>query len=127
MILLDTVTFLWIIIGSKKLSQKAASIFSDKTKNIYLSSVSAWEIIVKYKLGKLQLPLNPLEYISSRRYIHGIESLPLEEIDVLELNKLPETHGDPFDRMLVCQARSRNLTILTPDKMIKDYPVKTAW
>src|SRR3989344_6085897 len=125
MILLDTVVFLWIITGSKKLSKKAAEIFISKNNKIYLSTASVWEIIVKYKLGKLPLPSNPAEYIPKRRLIHGIDSLPLEETDVIELWKLPDLHKDPFDRMLVCQARARDLIILTPDKLIRNYPVKS--
>ena len=127
MILLDTVVFLWIITGSKKLSKKAAEIFISKNNKIYLSTASVWEIIVKYKLGKLPLPSNPAEYIPKRRLIHGIDSLPLEETDVIELWKLPDLHKDPFDRMLVCQARARDLIILTPDKLIRNYPVKSDW
>jgi|SRR3989344_3010576 len=127
MILLDTVTFLWIITGSKRLSQKAKEIYLDKKNKVYFSSVSFWEIIVKYALGRLPLPSRPTEYIPKQRYIHGIETLPLEEGDVFELESLPRIHDDPFDRMLICQARARNLTILTPDKIIQTYPVKTTW
>jgi len=127
MILLDTATFLWIIVGSKKLSQKAKDIYLDKKNEVYLSSVSVWEIIVKYALGRLPLPSRPVEYIPKQRFIHGIKTLPLEESDVVELEGLPKIHDDPFDRMLICQARARNLTILTPDKVIQKYPVKTTW
>ena len=127
MILLDTATFLWIITGSERLTKNAKKIYFDKKNKIYLSSVSVWEIIVKYKLGRLPLPLRPLDYIPKQRYIHGIESLPLEETDVIELESLPKIHDDPFDRMLICQARARNLIILTPDKTIQKYPVKTSW
>lgn len=127
MILLDTVTFLWIIKGSKRLSQKAKRLYLDKKNKIYLSSVSVWEMVVKYKLGKLPLPNSPAQFIPKQRYIHGIEPLPLEENDTLELEALPNIHFDPFDRMLICQARARNLTILTSDNLIHSYPVKTAW
>lgn len=127
MILLDTVTFLWIITGAKHLSKPAKIAYLDKKNTIYLSSISVWEIIVKYKLGRLPLPVPPLEFIPKQRYVHGIKSLPLTENDALELNQLPKIHNDPFDRMLVCQARIQNMTILTPDKLIRSYPVKTSW
>ena len=125
MILLDTVTFLWLITGSSELSKTAKEIYLDKENHIYLSSVSVWEIIVKYKLGRLPLPERPATYIPKQRYIHGIEPLPLDENEVTELESLPKIHTDPFDRMLVCQALARDLTILTPDKLIQKYPVKT--
>lgn len=127
MILLDTATFLWLITGSKRLSPKAKELYLNKKKNIYLSSVSVWEMVVKYQLGRLPLPLPPVQFIPKQRFIHGIESLPLEENDIFELESLPKIHNDPFDKMLVCQARSRNLTILTSDKLIRSYPVKTEW
>ena len=127
MILLDTVTFLWIIQSSKRLSQKAKRMYLDENNKVYLSSVSVWEMEVKYKLGKLPLPSSPSQFIPKQRFLHGIESLPLEENDTLELEVLPNIHNDPFDRMLICQARARNLTILTNDKLIRSYPVKTAW
>ena len=127
MMLLDTVTFLWLITGASELSKRAKQIYLDKENHIYLSSVSVWEIIVKYKLGRLPLPERPATFIPKQRYIHGIEPLALEENDVIELESLPKIHADPFDRMLICQALSRNLTILTPDKLIQNYPVKTEW
>lgn len=127
MILLDTVTFLWIITGSKKLSLHARKAFLDKKNKVYLSSVSVWEIIIKHKLGRLPLPDKPSIYIPKQRFIHGIKELNLNERDVIELENLPKVHEDPFDRMLICQAIARNLTILSPDKLIKSYPVKTVW
>jgi PIN domain nuclease of toxin-antitoxin system len=125
--LLDTVTFLWIITGSENLSKKAKEIYLNNNNKVYLSSVSVWEIIVKYKLGKLPLPDKPAKYIPAQRKLHAVETLPLEENDVAELEKLNSLHNDPFDRMLVYQARARGLTIITPDRLIHQYPVKTKW
>ena len=84
-------------------------------------------MVVKYKLGRLPLPSPPDQYLPQQRYLHGVDPLPIEENDVLELQKLLDIHNNPFDRMLTCQAISRNLTILTPDKTIHKYPVKTQW
>ena len=127
MILLDSVTFLWIVNGSKKLSRRAKSIYLNRDKKVYLSSVSVWEMTVKYKLGRLPLPSIPSEYIPRQRILHGIEALTLEESDIFELESLPFIHNDPFDRMLICQAKRRNLTILTPDTIFKKYSVLTQW
>lgn len=92
-----------------------------------MSSVSAWEIIVKHGLGRLPLPRPPHEFVPEQRRRHRIEALALDEIAVLQLAKLPDHHRDPFDRMLVCQAAAHGLTILTPDPEIARYPVPTAW
>lgn len=88
---------------------------------------SAWEIIVKNKLGKLPLPEPAHDFVHHWRVRHHIETLPLDEPSVLQLSRLPEYHKDPFDRILICQAIANSLTILTPDEHITRYPVRTEW
>ena len=67
------------------------------------------------------------QFIPQQRERHGIDSLSLEENATGHLPKLPALHKDPFDRMLICQAIQHELTILTPDPLITQYPVRTAW
>ena len=126
-ILLDTCTFLWLITDDIALSAAARNVFSNPDNDIYLSAVSVWEIAVKHSLGKLPLPTSPDRFIPAQRERHGITSLPLEEQAVLYLSKLPLLHRDPFDRALVCQAIHHELTLLTPDPLITQYAVRTAW
>lgn len=126
-ILLDTCTFLWVVADSKDLSDNARRLFADPDNDVYLSVASAWEIIVKHNLGKLPLPEPPHDFVRNNRILHRIESLPLEEEAVLQLSRLPEYHKDPFDRILICQAIAGSMTILTPDRHITQYPVRTEW
>lgn len=126
-ILLDTCTFLWLILGSSELSANAKTIFSDADNMVYLSAVSVWEIAVKNALGKLPLPGPMGSFILEQRLRHEIGELALDESAVLELSNLPDFHRDPFDRMLVCQAIRYGMSILTPDPMIGKYPVKVIW
>jgi len=126
-ILLDTVAFLWAVTDAPELSDDARELFADPGNEVYLSSVSAWEISVKNALGKLPLPDSPARYVPAQRRQHGIETLHLDEEAALRLNRLPVLHKDPFDRMLVCQAIAQDLVILTPDRLIAQYPVRTAW
>ena len=126
-LLLDTCTFLWVVQGSDELSARARELFADPTNEVYLSVVSAWEIGVKNAMGRLPLPQSPERYLPALRERHGIESLALDEAAVLQVTKLPSRHRDPFDRMLVCQAIVHGLTIVTPDPLISQYPVPTAW
>jgi len=126
-ILLDTCTFLWITSDASELSMNARKIFREPDNRIYLSSVSAWEIAVKYALGKLPLPEKPSVFVPEQRELHYIESLPLYERESLRSDELPQLHRDPFDRMLICQAIEDDLILLTPDPMIRQYSVKTAW
>ena len=126
-ILLDTCTFLWIVTDAPELSARARELFQDASNAVYLSAVSAWEIAVKYTLGRLPLPETPERFVGPMRTRHGIEPLPLEEEAVLMLPRLPELHRDPFDRMLVCQALTHQLVLLTPDALIRQYPARVVW
>ncbi len=126
-ILLDTCTFLWIVSGGPEMSDTASRLFSDPGNEVYLSVASAWEIIVKNKLGKLPLPDPPHEFIKKWRTRHEIDSLPLNEAAVLQLSRLPDYHKDPFDRIIICQAIAGGMVILTPDPRITKYPIRSEW
>lgn len=126
-ILLDTCAFLWLTTDAPELSDKARVLFQNTDNAVYLSSVSVWEIIVKHQLSKLSLPSAAAEFIKQQCEKHFIEFLSLDEKAVFHLSQLPNHHRDPFDRMLVCQAIAHDLTVLTSDELIMQYPVATAW
>jgi PIN domain nuclease of toxin-antitoxin system len=126
-ILLDTCAFLWLTTDAPELSEKAKILFQNTQNAVYLSSVSAWEIIVKHQLGKLPLPNAPEDFIKQQCEKHFVEYLALDEKAVFQLGRLPNHHRDPFDKMLICQAISDDLTILTSDQLISQYPVSTVW
>lgn len=127
--LLDTNVFLWLLLDSPELSAEARRITRDPDNEIYLSVVSVWEILVKHRLGKLPLPneVEPAAFLRRERLRHGIEILALDEEAVGTLTRLPDYHRDPFDRMLVCQAISASMILLTPDPQIQRYPVRARW
>ncbi|WNZ23108.1 type II toxin-antitoxin system VapC family toxin [Leptolyngbya sp. NK1-12] len=122
-ILLDTHIFLWFISGDTQLSTDVRDAMRDPDNEVYLSSVSVWEAIVKYQLGKLPLPEPPETYLPRQRNLHQIASLALDESSVIQLAKLPPLHRDPFDRMLICQALQNGLTIATVDAAVRAYSV----
>jgi PIN domain nuclease of toxin-antitoxin system len=126
-LLLDTCTFLWAATGDPAVPDRVRARLRDPDERVVLSAVSAWEICVKFALGKLPLPEPPDRYIADRRVRLAIAPLPLEETDVLPLVKLPALHRDPFDRALVAQAIARGLTIVTPDAAVRAYPCLTWW
>lgn len=125
--LLDTCTFLWIVSGDPRLSERAASVFMDPENHIFLSSVCCWEIAVKTRLGQLELPADPSEFIPEQRERHGIAPLALNEGAALVSARLPDIHPDPFDRMLICQALEGGYTLITPDHAFRRYPVRVLW
>ena len=126
-ILLDTATFLWVAIDSPRLSATAGRVVRDPGNEVFLSAVSAWEIGVKHGLGNLLLPKRPESLVPEIRSAYGIKPLPLEEESTFQIGRLPKLHRDPFDRMLICQAIVHGLCILTPDELIRQYPVRTLW
>lgn len=126
-LLLDTCSFLWIIWDAPDLSDTARTLFSDPDNDVYLSTVSSWEIALKYRLGKLPLPDDPDLLVPRHRDRHGIVPLPLDELSALRSHRLPDLHRDPFDRMLISQAITGGMTIVTPDHAISAYPVPTIW
>ena len=122
-LLLDTCIFLWFISGDKRLTDSLRELICDPHNEIFLSTVSIWESIVKHQLGKLPLPMPPAEYLPEQRKRHHISSLPLDEDSVVRLSNLPDFHRDPFDRMLICQAIQHRLALVTTDSIIRSYPV----
>jgi PIN domain nuclease of toxin-antitoxin system len=126
-ILLDTCAFLWITTDSEHVTETARAAFRDPGNQIYLSAVSAWEITIKHSAGRLRLPETPAKFIPRRRTDYSLISLPFDEGSALHEAKLPRLHGDPFDRMLICQAMMHGLVLMTPDEMISQYPVRTLW
>lgn len=126
-LLLDTCTFLWILTDARELSMKARQLAINPGNDVYLSAASSWEISIKHGLGRLTLPAPPELFVPQQREHHGIEPLALDEESVLYVHRLPALHRDPFDRALVCQAIVHGLTILTPDPLVTQYPVRCLW
>lgn len=129
-LLLDTCAFLWAAQSPEKLPPQIADILADSSNTLFLSSVSLWEILVSHMRGRT-LPLkvtgSPEQYFVELRKRLGIESLPVYEAAAAQLIKLPPIHQDPFDRLLICQAIEHGLTLVTADRHIRKYPIRTLW
>ncbi len=119
-LILDTCVFFWILGDSEKLSPEVKNIIQ-KNSPCYLSSISLAEIEIKRSIGKLDIPDNYRSYID----LSGLKELEYSFEDSVVLNSLTFHHKDPFDRMLIAQALSRNITIMTSDKIFAKYPLKT--
>lgn len=125
--LLDTHTFLWWITDDPRLSSGVRRIIGDGENKLFLSAASGWEMAIKAGIGKLELPGDPESFISEQLAVNAIEPLPVQMIHALHVHSLPVFHRDPFDRLLIAQARLENLPILTADPEIGRYPVETIW
>lgn len=115
--LLDTNIFLWSLNDDRRLKHNIRKILKDPLNEIYVSVASGWEISVKHRLGKLPLKTTLLECF--RKSTFKVLNINLEHI--LQLDKLPSHHKDPFDRILISQAKVENLTLITSDQKFRKY------
>ena len=110
-----------MVLDPGRLSPPASKLIQNPSNELYLSAVSAWEISVAHGLGRLSFIVPVEQFVPTQRILHGVNSLPLTEADAIRLVTLPMIHKDPFDRMLICQSISGDLTLLTPDANIWRY------
>jgi PIN domain nuclease of toxin-antitoxin system len=125
--LLDTHTFLWWVLDDPQLSPLCRQIIADGSNTIYFSAASAWEIAIKYQIGKLALPDLPEPYVTSRVALNSFQILAIELSHALHIPELPMLHRDPFDRILIAQSQKENMSLLTADPLIAQYSVQTLW
>jgi len=125
--LLDTHVFLWWITNSPRLPENIRALIQEKKNELFLSAASIWEMMIKSRLNKIQLPDNPKEFIKEQLILNSIKILNISMDHSFGVYDLPEIHKDPFDRMLIAQSRSDGLLIITADSFIKQYDVATYW
>lgn len=126
-ILFDTHCWLWWLVEPEKLSQTAIATIQNNQNQLYLSVASIWEIGIKYKLGKLDLPISPEILIPQQMQIDKISSLSISVAHALNASILPSYHKDPFDRMLIAQSQLESMTIINNDSMFNSYNVQVLW
>ncbi len=122
-LLLDIHVFIWMHAEPDRLSRRARELLVDADSELHLSVVVAWEIGIKLARERLTLPEPLDEYVMSRAQRARMSLLPIGLAHVLEAVSLPPHHADPFDRMLVAQARAESLTLLTADPWIARYDI----
>ena len=119
--LLDTHSLLWTIFEPDKLTTEAREMIGERKNIICISLISLWEISIKQNIGRLDIPQEFFEVISRG----GFEILPLTLAQIEQYRILPLYHRDPFDRMLIVQAKQQKLILITRDSEIDKYDVKT--
>jgi PIN domain nuclease of toxin-antitoxin system len=117
-LLVDTHVFLWWRADDSRLGEAARQAIRDGQSDVFLSAASIWEIAIKHSLGRLEIPA-PASAAAMRL---GFEPLPISLAHAEAAALLPPLHRDPFDRMLVAQARTEGLTLVTHDPVIRAYP-----
>lgn len=121
-ILLDTHYVLWALSGDKRISKAAFDLIADPDQLVMVSLASVWEMSIKHSLGKLRLHGDLPGTLGNIRAL-GFELLSIKEEHILALGHLPNHHRDPFDRMLIAQAKHEGLHLLTSDPQFAQYDV----
>lgn len=123
--LIDTHIRLWALFDDDRLPKKAGELLTHTGNDVYYSIISLWEIELKHLLHPTQMPIN-VQAIDVYAQEAGFQSLPLHDRHIFALSSLyrPDTakpHKDPFDRLLICQAKCENMVFLTHDTLLADY------
>jgi PIN domain nuclease of toxin-antitoxin system len=128
MVLLDTHVFVWLVSDPGKLSKAARDLLAAPRQSAAISLVTAWEIALLCKRGRLQLPLGADAFIDHAVRHHRLMELPLSRELILRAVELPDLHNDPFDRILVATARTHQATLISKDRKIAQYPgIEVIW
>ncbi len=137
-VLVDTSGLLFALLAPERLSPRARRVLEDRSSALVWSVASTWEVVVKARLGKLDLGGDVASVLGEQILRMGMRILPVEQAHTLRVASLPEVewhdaqgsprrHADPFDRLLVAQALAEGLAILTPDDQFDRYPVVRVW
>ena len=124
--LIDTHTFLWFIHDSPQLSTNAKSLL-ESDNDVWVSIVSLWEIAIKVNIGKLTLPNNYENFIPEQVALNDIEILPIEMAHLAIYTTLPLHHRDPYDRLLIAQAMTEKVSIISADVIFDSYFISRIW
>lgn len=124
-LLLDTHVWLWLALEPGRVSADVRAQIGRAETELYVSVATLWEVVIKAGLGKLNLPDSSETFWQRQTRDSGIAVLAIRQEHVLEVAALPHVHRDPFDRLLVAQARIEGLTLVTADLKVQAYPVAT--
>lgn len=117
-LLLDTHILIWWLADDRKLTKSARAVIANPDNDVLVSSASLWEISIKVALGRLEVELDDLELNIAN---NGFRSLAINYRHALTAGRLPPIHRDPFDRMLIAQASTEELRVLSHDKIFERY------
>lgn len=126
-LLLDTHAFLWWVDDAPELTAAARQALADTGNECFLSMASCWEMAIKASLGKLRLARPVERFVSEQLAANGFNLLNIELRHAAKIEKLPFLHRDPFDRLLIAQALTEKLTMVSADRIFADYGIKLLW
>ena len=122
-VLLDTHIAVWVILDSPRLTERARDLISASGTDVYVSAVSLWEIAIKHGLNRTGPNAMPISARQAHAWFEAsnFQSLPVSDAHALAVETLPLHHGDPFDRLLVAQAKAEPMRLLSHDAAMAAY------
>lgn len=123
-VLIDTHCWLWLNTEPERFSTTTRALLERAETDRLLSVASVWEMAIKHAVGKLSLPEHPTRYVPDRLAVTGTETLPIDERHALRAGDLPMHHRDPFDRLIIAQAQTERVPIITVDATFRAYDVE---
>jgi PIN domain nuclease of toxin-antitoxin system len=123
-LLLDTHALLWFLEDDPRLRPATLELLNDPHNDVLVSAATAWEIAVKAKLGKLAVAPDIADWLPMQLSANRMTQLPITFAHAAGVEYLPRHHGDPFDRLLIAQARAENLTLVSTDAHFERYEVR---
>lgn len=126
-LLLDTHAFIWWADAPERLPPDLTARLSDPDETLLLSIASLWEMRIKIGLGKLAMQRPLRVVVEEQQAENGIVLLDIAPRHIWALDALPAAHGDSFDRLLIAQAHSDELTLVSHDALFDAYPVRRLW
>ncbi|MEJ3653963.1 type II toxin-antitoxin system VapC family toxin [Actinomycetes bacterium KLBMP 9759] len=124
-VLLDTSVMLELSLDASRLRSEVVETLTADATTLIVSVISPWEIGIKWRLGKLPLPQHPTQWTQRLVREFGATVMPINLHHVNDVADLPAHHRDPFDRLLIAQARAEGIPIVTTDRQFAAYDVET--
>lgn len=121
--LVDTHIALWLAVAPERLTAENADRLADEDTTVLLSAASSWELAIKWAVGKLSLPTPPSEFVPNLVATFDLTPLPITHLHTVGVAELPDHHRDPFDRLLIAQARAEGVPLVTSDPVFAKYGI----
>ena len=125
--LIDTQVFIWLNADPGRLTSRFMQLSQSGENQFYLSMASVWEMQIKQQLGKLTLPTSVYELVQQNQKMNNLELMPIELTHIDRLNQLPDSHKDPFDRLIIAQALCQSMPVISADEVFQHYPIQVVW
>lgn len=126
-LLLDTHVLIWLSLSPEELSEQVTALLMSETNTWFLSIASVWEMQIKRQLGKLTLSLPLSQLIADQQQTNQLQLLSIELNHIFMLENLAQVHRDPFDRLIIAQAITEQMPLLSIDTIFDQYPIQRLW